>query len=376
MRYRFFVLVHDAESNALGRALSMALVASQLGEVQVLAFSGKKVWSGSTQFPFQVAIAGGKWKAILDQRLGEVEDGYRNVAWVCKGLSPLDSVVKYVSHRHPDCIVVLDLDDDDSGLARQFMRSSVSNFLRIVRRPRMWPMRITRSQDYVGAHAVGYSFSSWALSERYGSGLNPKVRVPHVRVEGSVDPRNHGSRDESERDLRYGVLGTLRPHKGGDLVLQCMRENRHQILVTFEDCGLGRPGEDDVNWIEIPKETPLPAAYQLIDVAVIAMRGGGRATDLQLPAKLVDALGAGVPIVATPTTAIEEYASGSFIPLPDDVSPDTFASLLESARRSTIGADGYQVYRRSLTPDAVSRELKVLLQATTPLNSSLLDDPN
>jgi glycosyltransferase involved in cell wall biosynthesis len=146
-----------------------------------------------------------------------------------------------------------------------------------------------------------------------------------------------------------------------------MRENRDLTLVTFADCGLGKPESGDKNWIELPPNMPLHEAYAHVDVSLIPISDNGPGAQFQLPAKLVDSMRAGVPVLASSTPAIDEIASEGYTPLPQALRPSEVATQI---RMLSDGASGQLARRRFedlLTPDAAARELGSLL---TLLDSS------
>ncbi|ORI19571.1 hypothetical protein BJD99_00275 [Rhodococcus sp. 1163] len=350
------VVSHDIHSNALGRALSMGLVARELGNAKVVAFGAGPIWPGAVQFDFDVIRLGRDWKSVLDRLLKDFNG--LTVVWFSKGISPLPAAARHLQTNHPGSVLLLDLDDDDAGLASSFFSATFSNKLRLIRRTAMLPISIRSAQKAVSKLCSGFTFSSFALSEIYPSQYRPAARIPHVRTEGK--PFILGGEDidlDANSRINVGIFGTLRPHKGGSLILEAIRSNPDLHLYTFENCGLETRRDDDMNWTEIAASTPLDLAYSKVDVAVIPIISQHQSAQLQFPAKLVDAMKAGVAIVASGTPPIREYAGVAFIELPISASSAELADLIREASHSDLGSEAQLKYRSSLSPAIVANEL-------------------
>lgn len=354
----FVIINQDISSNALGRSLSMAMVAREIGETKVLSFGRGNLWPGATQFDIPVFRMSRSWKRDLDAQLA-VPGSRQSVVWLSKGLDPLSRVATYVRRSYPESIIVLDLDDDDAGLADAFRRSSRINCLKLSWFRRGNPWRIRRSQDVIASVADGFTFSTKALASVYPASYLPHVRIPHVRSLISAHERQDSI---GTRGVRFGCFGTLRPHKGSQLLLDLMRSDRSLTLVTFRDCGLGSPSTEDANWIEIDPTTPIQEAYNRVDVALIPITDVGSGAQFQLPAKIVDAMRCNVPTVATLTPAIAEIAGGVITPLPPDLTLSEVKKIIIGASKSEDSGSAGIRFRELLTPSAAALELEALLR--------------
>lgn len=362
VKMHFIVVNQNVGSNSLGRALSMALVARELGETSLISFGRGKIWPGVSQFDVPITRVSANWKKDLDRALKKHE-GQLPVIWLSKGLDPLPKVAAYVRKYHPHSLIVLDLDDDDVGLASAFRNSSLTNYLRLPWFRRGNPWRVRKSQNAIAAVADGFTFSTHALATLYPDSYVPNLRVPHVRP---LLLRQTKKMHLESENLRFGCFGTLRPHKGSQLLLDIMRADRNLTLVTFRNCGLGTPAPEDVNWLEIDPKTPLHEAYEGIDVAVIPITDASSGAQFQLPAKIVDAMRAGVPIVATVTPAIQEIAGSVIVPLSVDQSVPETIDTIRLAARSGSSHLMNERFVQLLTPVAAAEELAKFLQCKKP----------
>ncbi|MFF2344751.1 glycosyltransferase [Pseudarthrobacter sp. NPDC058119] len=297
------------------------------------------------------------WRKELKHQLRR-DPSAQNIVWAAKGIAPLDKATQFVTQNDPKAIIFLDLDDDDAGLAEAFAKRSLTNRLRLHPWRRTNPRRIRRSQHAIAQSASGYTFSSNALATVYPQSFQPSSRIPHVRTSTQQPLRKVSANSAT---VKFGSFGTLRPHKGSGLLLELMRYDRNMTLVTFENCGLGTPEPTDCNWVELESDTPLDVAYSHVDVSVIPITEGNSGAQFQLPAKLIDSLQWGTPVLATPTPAIEEIAEGAFTPL---CSPMTAAHVAEQIRTlasSDDGRRGAARFSEVLTPQAAARELILLI---------------
>lgn len=353
--FDFVVIGHAIDSNALGRAISMAMVAEAIGPTRLLAFGDGPIWKGASQFQIETERLTKTWRTDLAALSGQSSN--RTVFWLSKGIAPVDRLATYISRAVPDALIILDLDDDDAGLAEAFARQNLVNKLKLNPLRRGSARRIRQAQGRIAQVAHGFTFSSNSLASVYPKSFLPLARIPHVRE----DIGDHTKGLGSTARMTFGSLGTLRPHKGSELLLDLMRHNRDLTLVTFANCGLGKPESTEENWIEIPPNTPLHEAYSQVDVSVIPITDDGPGAQFQLPAKLVDSMRSGVPVLASPTPAIDEIASEAYTPLQTSLSPSAVADQIRTLANGQSGQLARQRFEELLTPAAAAGQLSSLL---------------
>jgi glycosyltransferase involved in cell wall biosynthesis len=357
----FLILAHDSSSNALGRAQSMALVAQQLGSTEIWALDGGKLWQGASQFETRIRVIARHTRSIRTALREAVNTNGPLVIWVCKGYAPLPQVVRLIKKASPNAVVVLDLDDDDAGLAEDFRRSSLMNALKLNFLRRGHPWRIRRSQGELAKIADGLTFATETLRTRFAGFDATYERVPHVRV---ITPVR--TSEQTRLPIRVGAFGTIRPHKGSALLLSLISTFPDVRLSTFAASGMGAPTDAQTNWVEIDPSTPLELAYANVDVAVIPITNLTRASTVQLPAKLVDAMRAGVPIVASKTEAIDEIAAGCYSAIAEGATADDVRSAITVALANGGGEAARARYESLLTPEKAAIRLRSLLGRIVP----------
>jgi glycosyltransferase involved in cell wall biosynthesis len=335
----------------------MAMVAQEIGNTRLIALGRGDLWKGASQFDTPVERAEAAQVVEFVSREQEDHPSSTIVVWISKGYRPLDRISERIRQRVPSVRIVLDLDDHDADLARMFRAHSSVNAAKLNRLRRGHPQSIEMSQRRVAQVSDGFTFSTDSLRSRFPDSYTPSARIPHARADVSVGLAS----SVSQRSLTIGALGTIRPHKGGDVLLNAIRSDPGLRLVTFAHCGLGEPGNEDPNWVELPAGTPLAEAYSQIDVSVILMTDQSQGAQLQLPAKLVDSMRAGVAILASPTPAISEIAGDSVTYIAND---DLHAERLIGKAREAFqigGSGARKKYLAELTPSAVADQLSQLL---------------
>ncbi len=332
----------------------MAMVAQELGPTWLVARDDGPVWGPAGKFGVHVGVL--DRRPMNDATIAEWRraDGHP-VVWVCKGTHPLDNIVARLLKRMPELTVILDLDDDDRGLAVMFKKSSLRNWLTLHPLHRMNPIRIARSQSRIGRIAHGFTFSTTALRSAFPSWFVPATRIPHVRHQSELTPMRW-----SGGPVRVGLLGTIRAHKGGHLVQPLIDADESIEVYAFERSGVSVTGRNAGRFHELAVGMPLDRVYAMIDVSLIAIDSSNRGARLQLPAKLVDSMSFGVPIVATATPAIKEVLGeeGGYLADADD--PVALGQLLRDAAGKDISAMRAR-FAATLTPRAAASQLSVLL---------------
>lgn len=257
---------------------------------------------------------------ILQAGAAEIRELDVDAYWAVKPL-PSSFGLALRASRGRSVRVVLDIDDDDLGLAREFVAQGPLNRLRLLRRGDS-PLRIRRLERRVqGADLI--TVASRAVEERVlgrvsGEARPPTVRVPHARhVRNSPLP---WSVDDGR--VRLGFFGTVRRHKGLQVLLDLLRRRDDLVLCLLRGGLQGDAGRLMVDHprVEIIHGDPTQALARVH--AAIIPQGTSPWADVQLPAKLCDAMSVGRPVLATHTTAIAEFAGPGVLLIQDWAADD------------------------------------------------------
>jgi hypothetical protein len=358
MTYKILILAPSSNSNSLGRAISMAIVAREIGQVWLTAYNDGPIWGPANQFDVEVTTLGPDVSRDSTLQSWMAADGVP-VLWVCKGLAPLNRIVLQLQNLVAGLITILDLDDDDSGLAEMYRARRMRNRVTLNAFRRMHPRNIKKSQREISAMADGFTFSTDALREGRYPSLHPFTRVPHVRRPAFQTPRKWRG-----PVLKVGAFGTMRAHKGGETIRRLLDADADVHIYCFSGSGLEISGGSASRVHLVQPTTSLSEAYEKVDVALIPLELENRGARLQLPAKLVDAMSFGVPIVATRSPAIEEIlgSSGNLIDSVDDIERLS-ANLRTAARRDTSAMTA--IFQSILTPNAAATQLDNLIRSIT-----------
>jgi hypothetical protein len=352
-----FVVGDSIKANALGRTLSMAITARQIGTVTVLAFHDGKTWGGARQFDFEVRPFG---RSDLVAIRNEIESASRTqpvIVWFSKGADPLPKLAQLL-RSVPDARIVADFDDDDVSIMQQFIRSSFVNAAKANPLRRKAPGRLLRSQERLAALSDLVTYSSDALGDMYEKRWgrsHRRVVIPHTRTD-AVPASVPDAGASNPGPLRLGFIGTLRSYKGADVIVSLLRADPAVQLITFAQEWTPPPDLTE-QWFTHPSNTPLSALYAQIDALILPMDATTPAGRFQLPAKLVDAAVHRSAVVATPTPPIEEFASGAYLPVDDWSRPRDVLERIVAADKAELGRTLRLRYERFFSPEATSTQL-------------------
>ncbi|WP_285187477.1 glycosyltransferase [Rhodococcus sp. MEB041] len=323
-KYEFAVLSHTSKSNALGRALAMATVAQSVGPVTVWAVDDGPTWPAAAKFGHSINLVSSSGTISWTSKRPDV----RKILWISKGISPSLQIMKRALADCTQIIVVLDLDDDDAALAEMFRHRRTMNKLKLNALRKGHPRRIRMSQNMIAQRAQLFTFSTYSLAEVFPNTFTPRVRIPHVRPL-EPKPRRRASAPELAV-IKVGTFGTIRDHKGLSLIRELIQYDKAVEMHVFENSGLVASSLPSGRVVEHSVDEDLMHVYGCVDVALIPMSTESGA-DVQLPAKLIDAMRAGVPVVTSKSSAIYEIAGDTVTYLPDNTDVSEVRGRIDEA---------------------------------------------
>ncbi|HET9163819.1 MAG TPA: hypothetical protein VFN89_10310 [Solirubrobacterales bacterium] len=354
------VVAPTTSSNALGRALSVADLAGRLGgETRVYGPGDGRLWRGAGQHDMEVRRFSST-RAVLADAASLAPP---LVVWVVKPLRPSWRVGELLARKRP-VVTVLDLDDHDEALSREFRQRSLANRLRLHPLRMLHPSRVRQTRSAAVRAADAFTCSSDALArELCLPASRPRLRVPHPRPAGGGAPHV----EAPDRRIHAGCLGTLREHKGLAVLGRLLERDSSLVLHAFDPAPseLLRYGDQVV--AHAPA-TPLSRIYAQLDVALLP-QGDGLGARLQVPAKLLDSLRFGVPALASPTPAIDEIAGDAYCAVPEWGDLDVVLDRIRSCagERERLGAKGRARFLRDLSIEAQIQPFEAFIAETTRL---------
>jgi glycosyltransferase involved in cell wall biosynthesis len=306
---RFLVLAPATADNSLGRALCVAATCRHLGPVEVAARDTGPLWVGASSWDLEVR----RWRG--PRSLAALAQGEDVVLVAIKPLPTSLGAAAYLRRRGLGSALVADLDEDDLELRRSSVRRA-TRYQSVRRHLRLAAGLLPGHPWVVGGllrtalpRAGLVTVSSTALGRAVVPPGQPVFTLPHAR-----ERQPYAAPPPAER-LRIGFLGTPRGYKGTAVL--------RELLAAAPDAELHLLGErppDELaglgdRVVAHPQRGPetLAAAYAAVDIVVLPQDPGSRQTALQLPAKLVDALVHGRPVIATGTPPIREIGGDAIL---------------------------------------------------------------
>jgi glycosyltransferase involved in cell wall biosynthesis len=362
---RAVVISPSGKTNALGRAICVADLASEVFDsVCLYAPKDGPLWPGAKRATQSVRRFGSQAELVAELRHeGQVHlgsegaaqleyDGASLFVWAIKPLSSSWGAAQAIRRALPMSLTVLDVDDADEALSNQFRTASLTNRLRLHPWSPLNPRRIRNTLASALSEVDALTYASETIRSALGIDFDgPTLCVPHPRRQvSSHSPR---LRVPSEQ-IHLGFLGTVRRHKGfGDIEALVLEDSRY-VLHVFRGA-LPSPARERLNarLVEHEVDAPMEDLYAEIDVVVLPQdRSPG--AQAQLPAKLLDAMRFGKPILASPTEAIVETAADTVLYVADWGSLDEVRSkvLQAHAGGSALGKAALRRFERQLAFEA------------------------
>ena len=321
------VLAWDVGHNPFGRAYLIAEALARRYHVVLIGFQfaryGSDVWAplrGATIEP--VVIRGRDFPEFQQQLESLANKIDPDVVIACKARLPtvqLGMMLKAVRNRP----VIVDVDDHElSFFDNQEPLDSVADLpadtLRVPH-DEAWTRRTERLLPFADQLLV----SNAALRSRFGG-----VLIPHARDERIFDP---ASADGASTRRRLGLpeherivlfVGTPRPHKGvlqlAAAVRSCRVPNCRLVVVGKPpDAALGNAllnaGGDRLTMLDDQPFDALPELLAAADLVCLLQDAKSPVSRYQLPAKVIDALAMGVPVLATATPPLENLIEAGLV---------------------------------------------------------------
>ena len=329
------ILCFDLSSNAFGRAGLLAIALSKIYDVEIIGPSKReKIWAPMAQI--DIPIKKFVWERYpgfhrIKKNIMDVIDGDVILASKLMPTSFGIGLQKKISSGKP---LLLDIDDWELGFfyhsgfwgkVGRFLNFSNPNGL-----PYVW--RIERLVD----HADAVSVSNRFLQKKYGGTL-----LPHCRDTDVLNPLKFNAGDVKEKMGFVGkkilmFLGTPRPHKGIDDLLQAFKKvdnsDLNLVIIGVENKQEFLKGIDESvkNRVTIIPKIPFNKLSEYLSVADIICIPQRRTSDSvgQIPARLFDAMAMAKPIIATKVSDIPEVL-GDCGYLVDPSNPSQLANAIQ-----------------------------------------------
>lgn len=301
------VLCPNLANNSLGRAMVLAELLEQHYDVRIAGHQfGSGIWTPARTTHLVIErLAGRNWLGVLWHWRGNTQRLEADVLVASKTLPQVMIYAEWARRRQRN--VVLDIDDDELGLARRrgVFKRHLQGVLRFFS-PRsyyhlLWAERLTRRFKRI-------TCASTLLQQRYGGTLIYHARrmsmLQGVLLEGSLE----AARAKIAAAKSVLFLGTPRRHKGIDVLARAVaRLQDPQLLLAVVGCRSTREVQDQLQ-AYLPAaqllcigQVPLETVAQWLKAAQVVVIPQQReaVAEAQTPAKLFDAMCCGVALVTT-----------------------------------------------------------------------------
>lgn len=334
------LITPNFENNSLGRTYCLWLLARHLGwQVRTVGVRGRTLWS-----PVQEGAFADSCEIMSDLDHSKRHHGLADaVGWadVVIAVKPLPSslgiAIPFAQRSSTPLIVDIDDPDIEYRLRWQPLRRRVKQRLTGVRSD------LLRLKDL--AASLPTMVSNPVLQQTYGG-----IVIPHVRPRPSEPSYQDGS------DIVIRFVGTLQDHMGIELLRQSV--DRFQGLGVRLEL-TGPPPRDAAPWERWLGRTSLAEGHDLVATAdVVALPSRPRSWSLgQLPAKLVDAMLFGRPVIAADLPPIRWALGGTGLLVPPDDGDALFAALRamrDPEQRRELGTAAHRRALELFTVEAVA----------------------
>ncbi len=359
---RTIIVAPSRSDNSLGRALSLAEVYALAGPVRILAYDDGPLWKGAsaTTHAVEPVASSRDIAAVLASTpttaVVSVKPFRRSLHWTLTALQAAGARVRP--------LVIADVDDLDVAIHAEWHRQ-----LAPLRRAAslvvsdLSPVRIECRVRWLIPRADILTVSSWALRGCLPAFRGPEIRIPHPRSIAPYEPPVPSS------TLRIGFLGTPLSYKGVDPLCRLVNARRdtelHVLAGTQDQFRAVEPSRIVVH--EHHGTETLSRAFRHIDVVVLPQDPRARASRYQLPAKFLDALRFGRPVLATDTPPIRELAAGGVITVADwdslDMALHSLDTLSRVEDRERLGRLNAETWGGRWSAEAVAPEVVSVLNS-------------
>jgi len=397
-RLKVAVISWDVAHNPLGRAYLVAEALSRRFEVVLLGplFErfGKRVWSPVSEGPLPViSFAGRNYPEFADSLEAIAENLDCDAIVACKPRMP-SLHLALLAKRFQGRPIVIDIDDHELAFAEEFSPLQLDELERREAARLLEPHSSdwTRFAETLVQYGDGIIVSNEALQARFGGTI-----VPHARDERKFDPGRF-DRELVRQEIGFApsdkvvlFAGTARAHKGIVELATAIAslgkpDYKLAVLGTIQDRGLRAriemAGKGQVVFFPNQPLDELPRFLVSSDLVCLLQNPDSSISHFQLPAKLIDAISMGVPVLATETPPLARFVrDGTVMPVTTETLAERIDYCLAHAdelrRRQRANRD---IFLEEFSYDAASKTLENVvlgaLENTKPLPRTALDFEN
>lgn len=363
------VITWDIGHNPLGRSYMLAEVLDRVcRNVVITGFQfpryGNEVWEPvrDSKIPV-VKLAGGSTQDLYRQVLTLSEKIKPDVVFACKPRLP-SMLLGLMLKSKLKCPLIVDIDDHELSFFKDRSPFELETFYKLEKaslKDQIEPYseKWTRLSNSLIDLADARLVSNVALEQEFGG-----LVVPHVRDETVFDPSLY---DKTALRRLYGLsddavvvlfFGTPRPHKGINVLAKAVAgidDRRYTLVIvgTSPDksviAGLDKLAPGRIVYIPNQPFAKIPEIMSLADLVCLPQEEGNLISNFQLPAKAIDAIAMGIPLLVTNTAPLMQLVNDG---VAVEVQPATISSML-----CELGGDPARLekWRSDVRPRFLSR---------------------
>ena len=376
------VIAWDVGHNPLGRAYMLAEVLERIvRNVVLIGFQfprfGRAIWEPVRRAGFPiVTLPTADLPGILAIWERIAANFAPDIVFACKPRLPSLQLAAMIRQR-ARCPVVLDVDDHELSFFDAATPMSPSSLSRVESSSDESPQPYERVWTQVAHGLMGSAdqmvVSNTALQREFGGAI-----VPHVRDETAFDPALY---EPSECRARFGIppsakvvlfLGTARAHKGLEALARAVgsiKDSSYRLVVVgaiadkrvidhLHEMSSGR-------LILIPNQpfSKIPEILSCSNVVCLPQDPSSPISRYQLPAKAIDAIAMGVPLLVTPTESMRSLISeGLATPVDPRRLTEAIVSAAEDRRTEHTKRKQRELYLSKYSYGAAAETLHTIIK--------------
>lgn len=377
------VITWDIGHNPLGRSYMLAEALDRVARnVVLVGFQfpryGDDIWEPvrAGRLPV-ISLPGSNLPEFLDAIDRTVERIRPDVVVSCKPRLP-SMLFGLQLKRRWGCPLVVDVDDHELSFFKNREPLTLDALAAMpqgnacnVQEPyeELW----TRLSETLCQHAEEILVSNVALHRKFNGTL-----IPHVRDEKLFNPSNH---DRAQSRRRYGIdvdakvvlfFGTPRAHKGIDdlarAVGRMQADARLVVVGNAPDRGvtnnLNKLAPNRVVYLPNQPFSDIPAVMAIADIVCLPQDTAHPISQFQLPAKAIDAVAMGIPLLVTRTPPLLQLVDdGVAVAVDKDrIAEDLQAWLEDTSRLAGWGPATRARFLSDYSYQAAGERLRSVLQ--------------
>lgn len=386
------VITWDVGHNPLGRSYMLAEALDRVVQNVVLTgfqFEryGKSIWEPVRDGQLPVIPLKGEIFPELSVQFDKIIQKFKpDIVFACKPRLPSIQLGAMFKERY-GIPLVIDIDDHELSFIKNRAELTVDNLLKldkelVAKEQEPYSELWTRLTNDLVKYADAKIVSNIALQREFGGEI-----VPHVRDESRFDPSLYNKEEQREK---YGIpknakvvmfFGTPRHHKGVGVLAEAVGQIKDPNFILVV---VGTAPDKSVTsklaelskgkLINLPNQpfSAIPEIIVMADVICLPQDEGHETSKYQLPAKAIDAVAMGIPLLVSNTEPLMQLVKDNVAEL---VGVKNLHLILEqhvnSVRSSADIISRRNTFLAKYSYAAAGEQLRSIIEKVTTKNTVL-----